>query len=149
MAAATDTPMLWVIEDNADDVELLREAFAESLSSFTIDVSSDAESALERLDDIRRGDATAPDLVLLDLNLPNRPGTDILAAIKSDELLRSVPVVVLSTSRQPEDIRRAYGLHANSYVVKANNFSDFVHDIDSIVRFFLVVAESPADPDGA
>jgi chemotaxis family two-component system response regulator Rcp1 len=88
--------------------------------------------------------ASRPDLILLDLNLPCRDGREVLAEIKSDRALRSIPVIVLSTSQDEQDIRRCYHLHANCYIVKPVNFERFLEVIKSIEEFWLNIAALPS-----
>ena len=85
-----------------------------------------------------------PDLVLLDLNLPRKDGREVLAEIKSDPALRSIPVVVLTTSKAEEDILRSYDLHANAYVTKPVDFKRFIEVVRQIDEFFVTVVKLPA-----
>ena len=88
-------------------------------------------------------DAPTPDLILLDLNLPKMDGREVLAAIKEDERLRSIPVVVLTTSEAEEDVIRSYSLHANAYVTKPVDFERFVSVVQQIDEFFVSVVRLP------
>jgi CheY-like chemotaxis protein len=88
-------------------------------------------------------DAPTPDLVLLDLNLPRVDGREVLAAIKADEELRRIPVVVLTTSEAEEDVLRSYNLHANAYVTKPVDFEQFVGVVRQVDDFFLTVVRLP------
>jgi CheY-like chemotaxis protein len=99
----------------------------------------DGEEALAHL---RRG-AERPDLVLLDLNLPRRDGREVLEAIKSDPDLKSIPVIVLSTSAAPRDIADCYALHANSYLVKPLGLDEFGALVRALDAFWLQTAELP------
>ena len=83
--------------------------------------------------------APRPDLILLDLNLPKKDGREVLAEIKNDENLKRIPVVVLTTSKSEADVMKAYGLHANCYVVKPVNFEQFAEVVRSIENFWFVV----------
>jgi CheY-like chemotaxis protein len=87
--------------------------------------------------------APTPDLVLLDLNLPRMDGREVLAAIKSDDRLKSIPVVVLTTSDAEEDILRSYRLHANAYVTKPVDFERFLEVVRKIDEFFVTVVKLP------
>ena len=137
---------LLVVEDNDADVELLREALADVVPSHDMDTCVDGHSALRHLDEVAAGSAPAPELVVLDLNLPGPSGFEILERVKQDPALKRLPVVVLTTSDSAVDIDRCYRMHANSYVVKATNFADFVRDVDAIVQFWLDTVASPVLP---
>src|SRR4051812_48852686 len=108
-----------MVEDNPGDVRLTREALKGGKIWNEINVVSDGVAALDYL---RRAApyeaATRPDLVLLDLNLPRKDGREVLAAMKADDSLKTIPVVILTTSQAEEDVVRAYKLHANCYVTK-------------------------------
>jgi CheY-like chemotaxis protein len=133
-----------LVEDDEGDVIIAREALAEGKVLSRLNVVGDGVEAVAYL---RRkkphADATRPDLILLDLNLPKRDGHQVLADIKGDADLRRIPVVVLSTSSAEEDIIRSYDLHANAYVTKPVDFDRFVHVIRQIDDFFISVANLP------
>jgi CheY-like chemotaxis protein len=104
----------------------------------------DGEQAIQFLR--RTGDFTnapRPGLILLDLNLPRRSGLEVLAAVKSDQDLRSIPVVILTTSQAEEDIIRSYSLHANAYVTKPMDFERFSEALRQINDFFLTLVKLP------
>ena len=84
-----------------------------------------------------------PDLVLLDLNLPLKDGREVLSEVKADPELRSIPVVVLTTSQAEEDVLRAYGLHANCYITKPVDFESFVNVVRSIQQFWFSIVTLP------
>ena len=92
---------------------------------------------------LRAPGSARPDLVLLDLNLPRKDGREVLAEIKSDPALRSIPVVVLTTSKAEEDILRSYDLHANAYVTKPVDFNRFIEVVRQIDEFFVTVVKLP------
>ena len=94
-------------------------------------------------------DAVRPDLVLLDLNLPKRDGREVLAEIKGDESLRQIPVVVLTTSREEEDILRSYDLGANSFVSKPVGFASLVQIVSGIASYWFQLVELPRVPQHA
>ena len=133
-----------LVEDDEGDVLITREALAEGKVLNRLHVVGDG---VEAVDFLRRkkphANATRPDLILLDLNLPKRDGHQVLADIKSDADLRRIPVVVLSTSSADEDILRSYDLHANAYVTKPVDFDRFVDVIRRIDDFFISVANLP------
>ena len=91
-------------------------------------------------------DAPRPDLILLDLNLPKQDGREVLAAIKSDESLKLIPVVILTTSQAEEDVIRAYALNANCYVTKPVDFLQFTRIVQAIESFWLTVVTLPSAP---
>ncbi|MGW6454290.1 response regulator, partial [Isoptericola sp. NPDC055063] len=88
-------------------------------------------------------DAPTPDLILLDLNLPRMDGREVLAAVKADERLKHIPVVVLTTSEAEEDVLRSYSLHANAYVTKPVDFDRFIQVVRQIDDFFVTVVRLP------
>ena len=127
-----------LVEDDPGDVLMTREAFEHNKVRNSLHVVGDGVEAMEFL---RAG--TRPDLILLDLNLPRKDGREVLAEIKSDESLRSIPVVVLTTSEAEEDILRSYDLHANAYVTKPVDFDRFIDVIRQIDDFFVTVVKLP------
>ena len=133
-----------LVEDDPGDVLMTREAFTENKVANRLAVVSDGVSAMEYLR--KQGEhleAPTPDLVLLDLNLPRMDGREVLAAMKSDETLRSIPVVVLTTSEAEEDVLRSYSLHANAYVTKPVDFERFIDVVRQIDDFFVSVVRLP------
>jgi chemotaxis family two-component system response regulator Rcp1 len=133
-----------LVEDDPGDVKLARVALRENKIRNNINVVSDGVEALAYL---RRqngyADATRPDLIMLDLNLPRKDGRQVLDEIKQDESLRSIPVVVLTTSRAEEDILRSYDLHVNCYVTKPLGLEQFIQVVQSIQNFWLSIVELP------
>ena len=133
-----------LVEDDAGDVLLIREAFEHNKVHNNLVVVSDGVEAIQYLR--REGEyanAVRPDLVLLDLNLPRKDGREVLAEVKGDAALRSIPVVVLTTSRAEEDILRSYDLHANAYVTKPVDFGRFIEVVRQIDEFFVTVVKLP------
>jgi CheY-like chemotaxis protein len=133
-----------LVEDDPGDELMTREAFEENKVRNNLHVAHDGEEALDFLN--RRGEyanAPRPDLVLLDLNLPKFDGRQVLAEIKADEDLRTIPVVVLTTSSAEEDIVRSYQLHANAYVTKPVDFTRFIQVVRQIDDFFVSVVRLP------
>lgn len=129
-----------LIEDNETDVWLFREAFEALRLDHEIQVAGDGEAALEILMDPDRSDAL-PEIILLDINIPKLDGFAVLTAMRADPNLRSIPVIMLSSSRDQRDVRRAHELGANSYLFKSvSDFSDLVGDFD---RYWLRRAELP------
>ena len=133
-----------LVEDNPGDVRLTIEAFKEGQISNNLHVVKDGVEAMSFL---RRegGYATVvhPDLILLDLNLPKKAGSEVLAEIKADEELKRIPVVILTTSSADEDILKAYNLHANCYIAKPLDMEQFVRVIKLIEDFWLTIVKLP------
>ncbi len=133
-----------LVEDDPGDVLMTREAFEDNKVANRLAVVSDGESALAYLrKEGEHADARTPDLVLLDLNLPRVDGREVLEAMKNDEALRSIPVVVLTTSEAEEDVVRSYALHANAYVTKPVDFDRFIEVVRQIDEFFVEVVRLP------
>lgn len=134
-----------LIEDNPGDVRLMQEAMRETAANVQLHVVNDGDEALAYL---RQRDAyrhqLRPDLIFLDLNLPKRDGREVLAEIKQDEVLRRIPVVVLTTSEAERDIIHAYDLHANCYVKKPIDLEKFLHVVRECERFWLRIVRLPA-----
>jgi CheY-like chemotaxis protein len=131
-----------LVEDDPGDVLMTREAFEHNRIRNPLHVVGDGVAALRFLR--RQGEYTQaprPGLILLDLNLPLMNGPEVLAEIKSDERLRRIPVVVLTTSQAEEDIVRSYDLHANAYVTKPVDFTCFMEVIRQIDNFFVTVVQ--------
>jgi CheY-like chemotaxis protein len=136
-----------LVEDDPGDVVLIREAFADHKVGNALSVVSDGVEAIAFLR--REGahaDAPRPDLILLDLNLPRKDGNEVLAEIKADPDLSTIPVVVLTTSEAEEDILRSYKLHANAYVTKPVDFEQFSKIVHQIDEFFIGVVKLPPSP---
>jgi CheY-like chemotaxis protein len=134
-----------LVDDDPGDVQLTKEAFEEHKVRNRLTVVSDGVDALAylRRDPSVYPDAVRPDLVLLDLNLPRIDGREVLQEIKSDPDLRTIPVVVLTTSQADEDIVRSYNLHANAYVTKPVDFDRFISVVRQIDEFFVSVVKLP------
>ena len=116
-----------LVEDDPGDVLMTREALADAKMANELYVVSNGEEALAFLNqEGEYADAPRPGLILLDLNLPRVDGREVLAQIKADDILRRIPVVVLTTSEAEEDILRSYDLHANANVTKPVDFERFV-----------------------
>jgi CheY-like chemotaxis protein len=134
-----------LVEDDPGDVLLVQEAFADNKLLNNIHVVNDGEQALAYLRrEGEHADAPRPDLVLLDLNLPRKDGREVLRDVKGDPALRSIPVVVLTTSESEEDVLRSYDLHANAYVTKPVDFERFVSIVRQIDDFFVSVVRLPS-----
>jgi chemotaxis family two-component system response regulator Rcp1 len=142
------TPIeILLVEDNPGDVRLTQEALRDAKVQNTLHVASDGIEATSFL--WRQGkyaDAPRPDLILLDLNLPKKGGREVLAEIKLDPSLKSIPVVVLTTSAAEEDILRSYQLHANCYITKPVDLDQFLKVVKSIDSFWLTIVRLAGDP---
>jgi CheY-like chemotaxis protein len=128
-----------LVEDDDGDIVLTQEAFEHDKVRNSLFVARDGVEAMDFL----RSDKPRPDLILLDLNLPRKDGREVLAEIKADSELRSIPVVVLTTSKTDEDILRSYDLHANAYVTKPVDFDRFIEIVRQIDNFFVAVVKLP------
>jgi CheY-like chemotaxis protein len=133
-----------LVEDDPGDVVLIREAFEFNKVHNTLHVASDGVEALDFLYQRNaHAGAPRPDLVLLDLNLPRKDGREVLEEVKADPRLRTIPIVVLTTSEAEEDILRSYDLHANAYVTKPVDFDRFIEVVRLIDDFFVTVVKLP------
>ena len=133
-----------LVEDNPGDVRLTREALKEAKFRNKVEVVGDGVEALAYLrQEGQYSGAMRPHLIMLDLNLPRMDGREVLAAIKEDEDLRRIPVVVLSSSEAESDIARAYELHANCYVTKPVDIDHFLTVVKSIEEFWVEIVKLP------
>ena len=133
-----------LVEDNPGDVRLTMEAFRDAKVYNRIHTVSDGVEAMAFL--YRDGsffNAPCPDLVLLDLNLPRKDGREVLAAIKADENMKHIPVVVLTTSKDEQDVIKSYDLHANCYVTKPVDLDQFLTKVKAIGDFWLGTVKLP------
>lgn len=133
-----------LVEDNLGDVRLTREAVKEGKVKNNLSVARDGVEALDFL--FKRGEfknVVRPDLILLDLNLPKKDGREVLYEIKKDENLKTIPVVILTTSKAEEDILKAYNLHANCYITKPMNLSFFIEVVKAIDNFWFTIVKLP------
>ena len=129
-----------LVEDNPGDVRLTMEAFRDSKLENPLDVVKDGIEALAYLN----GTVEAlPDLILLDLNLPRMDGRELLAAIKHDERLKTIPVVVLTTSKADQDVLGSYALQASCFITKPVDFNKFTEVVKAIDRFWLSIVTLP------
>lgn len=135
-----------LVEDSPGDVRLTQEVLRGGKVRNHLNVVSDGVEALMFLrQESHYCDAPRPDLILLDLNLPKQDGREVLAAIKGDDQLRRIPVVILTTSQAEEDIVRAYNLHANCYITKPIDLDQFIQVIQSIEDFWLTIVKLPLE----
>lgn len=133
-----------LIEDNEGDIVLAKEAFEECKIKTEISVVRDGQEAIDYLFKKKPfEDTTSPDLILLDINIPIYSGHEVLKRIKSDTELRSIPVIILTTSSNQKDIDFAYKNHCNSYIVKPINMQEFLNAIIKIEEFWLRLTTLP------
>jgi len=133
-----------LVEDNSSDVRLTREALREVKIANTLHVVYDGVEAMEFLKRSEKfPDAPTPDLVLLDLNLPRMNGREVLAEIKTNVVLKTIPVIVLTMSSAEEDIMHAYRHNANCYITKPVDFKKFLEVVRGIDLFWFTIATLP------
>jgi chemotaxis family two-component system response regulator Rcp1 len=138
--------IIFLVEDNRGDIRLIQEALKRSTVAHevvTVRNGMDAMSYLHREGEY--SDAPRPDLILLDLNLPRKDGREVLAEIKADPSLKRIPVVVLTTSKNDDDISQSYNLHVNCYITKSRNLSQLFEIVKGIEEFWLKIATLPPE----
>jgi two-component system, response regulator len=139
--------VIFLIEDNSADIELTLHAFKKSRIRNRVVVARDGEAALDSL--FGAGEFASknylPTLILLDLKLPKVDGLDVLARIRQEEKTKHLPVIILTTSREQQDMIRGYALGANSYIVKPVDFSNFVEAVNQLQLYWMVLNEVPGD----
>ncbi|HMI52213.1 MAG TPA: response regulator [Candidatus Saccharimonadales bacterium] len=142
---ANATPIeVLLVEDSPGDVRLTQEAFKDAKVHINLHVATDGAEAMAFLK--REGahaNATRPDLILLDLNLPKKDGREVLAELKENPILKTIPVVILTTSASETDIQGSYQNHANCFVTKPVNLEGFLKVVRSIDSFWLSVVQLP------
>jgi CheY-like chemotaxis protein len=146
-SAGTQVHDVLLVEDDPGSVLITREAFEVSRAPGTLHVVGDGELAMEFLHQAHEfTGAPRPSLILLDINLPRRSGLEVLAELKANEHLLTIPVVMLSTSQDEADVVRSYQLHANAYIAKPTTFDLFAEAIQQVTGLFLSLARLPANP---
>ncbi|MEY9895117.1 CheY-like chemotaxis protein [Catenulispora sp. MAP12-49] len=135
--AATRSYGILLVEDDAADAMLIQDALLERPTEHVVTQVEDGVAALAHLND---PGLAHPDLIVMDLNMPRMNGRELLAVLKADQALKSIPVVVLTTSAAPDDVSAAYEGYANAYITKPVNLDDFVSAVQSIDTFFLDTA---------
>jgi CheY-like chemotaxis protein len=142
LGARADAPIdILVVEDTPDDADLMVEALREGRLNVRVDVVEDGEKAMAYLRRVGEyADRSSPDLILLDLHLPRMNGYEVLAEIKQDEVLRRIPVVIMTSSSKEQAILDAYDLHANCCVSKPADLDEYARAVAQIERFWLHVA---------
>jgi chemotaxis family two-component system response regulator Rcp1 len=133
-----------LVEDSPGDVRLTREALKDAKVQINLHVASDGMEAMAFLEhEGTHTHAPRPDLILLDLNLPKKDGREVLQEIKESATLKSIPVVILTTSASETDILQSYQLHANCYISKPVDLEGFLKVVQSIDNFWLNVVKLP------
>ena len=134
-----------LIEDNPGDVRLTQEALNEGRIYNTLHVASDGIEAMEFLNKTGKfKNATTPDLILLDLNLPKMNGFEVLEKIKGDDKLKLIPIIILTTSQSEKDILTSYSMHVNCYVSKPVEYDSFMNVVKSIEDFWFTIVKLPS-----
>jgi CheY-like chemotaxis protein len=139
------TPInILLVEDNEGDILLTTEALEEGKISNTLKVIRDGATMLNYLKEIAENSPSElPDLILLDINLPKKNGHEVLKEVKSNKLLKHIPVIMLTTSSSEVDILKSYQEHANCYLIKPMEVSDFLKVIEKIEDFWLSIVKLP------
>ena len=146
MNATINAIDILLVEDNEGDARLAKEALKESKVLNKVYHVLDGVEAMAFLrKEGKYADVPSPHLILLDLNLPRKDGREVLAEIKADECLKKIPVVVLTTSNDEEDIAKSYSLHANCFITKSIDFEQFMRVIRSIEDFWLTIVQLPGN----
>jgi len=136
-----------LVEDNPDDITITQRAWKKGLIKYRLYVVNDGEQALEFL--YKKGDyadAPTPCLMLLDLKMPKVDGFEVLKTVKQDEDLKSMPVVVLTSSRDNDALDRAYDLGCNSFIVKPVGYDNFLEAVIDIQKYWIIICEIPTPP---
>jgi two-component system, chemotaxis family, response regulator Rcp1 len=142
MSPGVSNPIeILLVEDNPGDVRLIKEVFKDAKIYNTMKVAYDGEAAMEILRN--DGNASFPDLILLDLNLPKKDGREVLREIKGDDYLKCIPVVILTTSNAEEDLIETYKMNANCYITKPVDLDQFINVVKSIENFWLSIVKLP------
>ncbi len=133
-----------LVEDNQGDIVLTKAAFAQSNIKSVLSVAKNGEEGLNFLFK-KEGyeNAPTPDLILLDLNLPKKNGLEVLKVIKNHELLKTIPVIILSTSKADQDVMKSYELNANCYITKPIDFTEFSQVVNDIADLWFNIIELP------
>lgn len=139
-----DVVEILLVEDNPGDQRLTKEALKEGKIKNNLSIVCDGELAIEYLrKEGKFSDATRPDLILLDLNLPKKDGREVLSVIKSDNNLKRIPVVVLTTSSADQDVIDSYNLNVNCYITKPVDFDQFTNIVKQIGQFWFEIVKLP------
>lgn len=148
MKAVRETRVVLMADDDHDDFVMVKDAFAACGNTVKLSRVSDGEELLEYLFRRNRyldlGSAPAPSLILLDLNMPRKNGSEVLAEIKTHPVLKQIPVVVLTTSKRASDVAMCYEMGANSYLTKPDSFNALVDMLNATVTYWLETVELPS-----
>jgi CheY-like chemotaxis protein len=135
-----------LIEDNMGDIRLTQETLKESKIKNILNYVKDGEEALLYLNKKDKYiNVSTPDLILLDLNIPKKDGREVLEIIKTDSILKRIPVIVLTTSDSEIDILNTYDLHANSFITKPVDFNQFINVVKSIENYWIQIVKLPRE----
>ncbi len=141
---SSDRINIILVEDNPGDVNLTKEAFKEGKFNNNLSVVVDGLDAMSYLrKEGKYSDVTRPDIILLDLNLPKKDGREVLKEIKSDQDLKRIPVIVLTTSSAEADIHHTYGNYVNAYITKPVDLDQFIKVLGTIEEFWLNIVKLP------
>jgi CheY-like chemotaxis protein len=149
LSGASDKLEILLVEDNPGDIRLIVETLKEGRKDYNINVVKDGEEAVNYL--LKRDNhksAATPDIILLDLKLPRKDGIEVLKEIKGDESLKSIPVIILTSSNADDDIANAYKNHANCYITKPIDLDKFVVTIQSIEDFWFTIIKTSKKNEG-
>lgn len=137
-ATETRVPRVIAVEDNPADARLIEEGIDAAGTELELQIIPNGQEAIKRLTALDPAEEKShPDLILLDLNLPGKSGFDVLVAVRNDTAFQDVPIIIASSSENPEDIRRAYELSANAYVTKPPDPDEYIRMIDAAVDFWI------------
>ncbi|MCB9092162.1 MAG: response regulator [Halobacteriovoraceae bacterium] len=143
-ASETEPLKLFMVEDDVSYIELFKHILSGVSIPYEIEEVLDGEAATNYLlNQVGKGLVDPPDLIFLDLNLPKKNGIQVLREIKNREMLREIPILILTTSKNKNEIRQCYELHANSFLVKPNDLTDFRKMISYIENFWFKLATLP------
>ncbi len=133
-----------LVEDNPGDVRLMREALTYGRVVNNISVVGNGKDAMDCLSKTGKyADAVRPDIILLDLNLPKKDGREVLQEVKSDLKLKNIPIIVLTTSQEEQDIAKSYERQANCYITKPVDFEEFITVVKSLDNFWFSIVKLP------
>ena len=133
-----------LVEDNQADIVLIKKAFADARLANVINVCRDGQEGYDFLKKIGKyAEAPTPDLILLDINMPRVTGLELLEMIKADDMVKTIPVIMLTTSASEEDVLRSYQLHVSSYIQKPVEFVDFLDAIQQIQDYWFSIVRFP------
>lgn len=137
------TVKILVVEDSPSDVRLIREALREAPMVVHMTVARDGVEAMDYLQQCKKADSPLPDLVLLDLNLPRKNGREVLVEVKNDPVLKQMPVLIMTSSYDEEDIAQAYSLNANCYIRKPIDLLEYQRVVRAIEDFWFLTVTLP------